>query len=86
MQLRLGGELGQMVEEEAQKQGMSGALLVKIIVGQWMSENYKKRMKGKKKLQNQSAGASGDGNATEKQDEQPEETTVTAHVIPTGVK
>lgn len=54
MQFRLGGELGRLVEEEASKRGMSGPMLVKVIVGEWMSENYKKRMKGAKKPQNQS--------------------------------
>jgi hypothetical protein len=54
MQFRLGGDLGRILEEEADKRGISGATLAKTIIGDWVRDDYKKRMKGRKRPQNQS--------------------------------
>ena len=54
IRLMVGGEVGQVIQEEAQKRGISGAVLARIILGEWVKDSYKERMRGKKKTQNQS--------------------------------
>ena len=49
----IGGELGNVLEEEAAKRGISGAMFVKTILGEWVKDSYKERMRGRKKPQGQ---------------------------------
>jgi len=53
MQFRLGGDIGRIIEEEAEKRGISGATLAKTIIGDWVRDSYKKRMKKGKKTTTQ---------------------------------
>jgi hypothetical protein len=54
MQFRLGGDLGRMLEEEAEVRRMTVPMLAKTILSDWFLETYKKRAKKPGKPQNQS--------------------------------
>ena len=59
MLLKIGKELGGIIEEEAQTRGLTPGTLARIILGNWAMETGKKRAKRLKKAQNQSVATIG---------------------------